>query len=29
MNLCKSNQIPVIDISREELTAELDKLGKA
>jgi predicted HTH domain antitoxin len=29
MGLCKSNQIPVIDMSRDELTAELEGLGKA
>lgn len=29
MNLCKSNQVPVIDMSRDELTAELEGLGKA
>lgn len=29
MSLCKSNQVPVIDISREELTAELEELSKA
>ena len=28
LNLCKSNQIPVIDMSRDELTAELAGLGK-
>lgn len=28
LNLCKSNQIPVIDMSRDELTAELEGLGK-
>lgn len=29
MSLCKANQIPVIDMSRDELTAELEGLGKA
>jgi len=29
MNLCKSNQIPVIDMSRDELITELEGLGKA
>jgi predicted HTH domain antitoxin len=28
LNLCKSNQIPVIDMSRDELTAELEGFGK-
>ena len=28
LKLCKSNQIPVIDMSRDELTAELEGLGK-
>lgn len=28
MSLCKSNQIPVIDMSRDELTAELEGLEK-
>lgn len=29
MGVCKSNQIPVIDMSRDELMAELEGLGKA
>jgi predicted HTH domain antitoxin len=28
LTLCKSNQIPVIDMNREEFTAELEGLGK-
>jgi predicted HTH domain antitoxin len=28
LKLCKSNQIPVIDMNREELTAELEGLDK-
>jgi predicted HTH domain antitoxin len=29
MSACKSHHIPVIDMSRDELTAELEVLGKA
>lgn len=28
MHLCKTNQLPVIDMSREELTAEVEGLKK-
>lgn len=28
MSLCKSHQVPVVDMSRDELTAELESLGK-
>lgn len=28
MHLCKTNQLPVIDMSREELTAEVEGLEK-
>lgn len=29
MGLCKNNQVPVIDMSRDELTAELEGLKQA
>ncbi len=29
MSICKNHQIPVIDVSREELLEELDRLGRS
>lgn len=29
MGICKNHQIPVIDVSREELLEELDRLGRS